>query len=47
MNIKLFKNYLKCIEKGKWSVDFLLDDNNNFHLIDMAIAERSFGFTLL
>ena len=44
---KLLKQIENFNLKGKWSVDFLLDDNNNFHLIDMAIAERSFGFNLL
>lgn len=27
--------------KGKWSVDVLVDDDNNYWIIDMAIAERS------
>lgn len=26
---------------GKWSIDVLIDDDNNYWIIDMAIAERS------
>jgi hypothetical protein F3_00972 len=33
--------------KGVWSVDFLLDYYNEFWLIDMAIASKSWGFSLL
>jgi len=33
--------------KGVWSVDFLLDYYNEFWLIDMAIASKSWGFHLI
>ena len=54
-----FKQYKQILEEklqkdisnfelsGIWSVDFLLDSDNSFHLIDMALASDSWGEHLI
>lgn len=44
---KLQKDISNFELSGIWSVDFLLDSDNSFHLIDMALASDSWGKHLI